>query len=89
MGGSGCGKKYAPEAYDRSQTACQGGNPLWGFQLLEGGIRQNGSEMMRHVGVLYQSGALWSSMTLAENVALPLQQYTKVEQGENQGAGLP
>src|SRR5712692_8660849 len=31
---------------------------------------------MRRFGVLYQSGALWSSMTLAENVALPLEQYT-------------
>ncbi len=32
--------------------------------------------MMKRFGVLYQSGALWSSMTLADNVALPLQQYT-------------
>jgi phospholipid/cholesterol/gamma-HCH transport system ATP-binding protein len=32
--------------------------------------------MTRKFGVLYQSGALFSSMTLAENVALPLQQYT-------------
>jgi phospholipid/cholesterol/gamma-HCH transport system ATP-binding protein len=32
--------------------------------------------MMRRFGVLYQSGALWSSMTLAENVALPLGEYT-------------
>ena len=31
---------------------------------------------MRHFGVLYQSGALWSSMTLAENVGLPLEEYT-------------
>jgi phospholipid/cholesterol/gamma-HCH transport system ATP-binding protein len=31
--------------------------------------------MMRRCGVLYQSGALWSSMTLAENVALPLEAY--------------
>jgi phospholipid/cholesterol/gamma-HCH transport system ATP-binding protein len=31
--------------------------------------------MMRRCGVLYQSGALWSSMTLAENVALPLETY--------------
>jgi phospholipid/cholesterol/gamma-HCH transport system ATP-binding protein len=31
---------------------------------------------MRRFGILYQSGALWSSMTLAENVALPLEQYT-------------
>jgi phospholipid/cholesterol/gamma-HCH transport system ATP-binding protein len=31
---------------------------------------------LRKCGVLFQSGALWSSMTLAENVALPLQEYT-------------
>ena len=33
-------------------------------------------EIMKHSGILYQGGALFSSMTLAENVALPLQQYT-------------
>ncbi len=33
---------------------------------------------MRRFGILYQSGALWSSMTLAENVALPLEQYTNL-----------
>ena len=33
------------------------------------------ARMMRRCGVLYQSGALWSSMTLAENVALPLEAY--------------
>jgi phospholipid/cholesterol/gamma-HCH transport system ATP-binding protein len=32
--------------------------------------------LMENFGVLYQSGALWTSMTLAENVALPLQEYT-------------
>jgi phospholipid/cholesterol/gamma-HCH transport system ATP-binding protein len=32
--------------------------------------------MVRRFGVLYQGGALWSSMTLAENVALPLAEYT-------------
>lgn len=32
--------------------------------------------IMRKFGILYQSGALWSALTLAENVALPLQQYT-------------
>jgi len=34
--------------------------------------------IMRRFGILYQSGALWSSMTLAENVALPLEQYTSL-----------
>jgi len=33
-------------------------------------------------GVLFQSGALWSSMTLAENVALPLSEYTELSAAE-------
>jgi phospholipid/cholesterol/gamma-HCH transport system ATP-binding protein len=32
--------------------------------------------MMRRFGVMYQSGALWSSMTLAENIGVPLGEYT-------------
>ena len=37
---------------------------------------------MQRIGVLYQSGALWSSMTLAENVALPLGEYTALSADE-------
>lgn len=33
----------------------------------------------RRFGVLFQSGALWSSMTVGENVALPMQMFTKLE----------
>ncbi|HYB98951.1 MAG TPA: ATP-binding cassette domain-containing protein [Candidatus Limnocylindrales bacterium] len=33
-------------------------------------------QILRRVGVLYQTGGLWSSMTLAENVALPLGEFT-------------
>jgi len=36
----------------------------------------------RRFGVLFQSGALWSSMTLAENIALPLEQYTQLNPGQ-------
>ena len=32
--------------------------------------------MLRRFGILYQSGALWSSMTLAENIGLPLGEFT-------------
>jgi phospholipid/cholesterol/gamma-HCH transport system ATP-binding protein len=32
--------------------------------------------MLRRMGVLYQNGALWGGLTLAENVALPLEEYT-------------
>ena len=34
------------------------------------------------MGVLFQSGALWSSMSLAENVSLPLEEYTELRPAE-------
>ena len=41
-------------------------------------------DIMRRFGVLYQSGALWSSLTVGENVALPLQMYTKLSKQQIQ-----
>ncbi len=43
---------------------------------------QQRSQIMRRCGILYQSSALLSSMTLAENVALPLRQHTTLAQDE-------
>lgn len=40
------------------------------------------AEMLRRVGILYQRNALWSSMSLAENIALPLQEYTDLSEAE-------
>lgn len=40
------------------------------------------SLIMQKNGILYQSGALFSSMTLAENIAMPLQQYTNYSEKE-------
>ncbi len=39
-------------------------------------------EISRRFGITFQSGALWSSMTLAENIALPLQEYTSLQMDE-------
>src|SRR6202008_2189732 len=39
-------------------------------------------EVQRSFGVLYQGGALWSTRTLAENVALPLEEYTNLSAHE-------
>ncbi|MEE4314546.1 MAG: ATP-binding cassette domain-containing protein [Desulfofustis sp.] len=81
MGGSGCGKStllrhlvglHRPAA---GRVAYDGED----FWELPAGKRQR---IMRRFGVLYQGGALWSSMTLAENVALPLEQYTDLVAGE-------
>ncbi len=49
------------------------------FWSAESGQQKN---IMRKFGVLYQGGALWSSLTLAENVALPLQEYTDLSPGQ-------
>jgi phospholipid/cholesterol/gamma-HCH transport system ATP-binding protein len=42
-------------------------------------------ERLRRFGVLVQSGALWSSMTLAENITLPLGEYTALSAGDMAG----
>jgi phospholipid/cholesterol/gamma-HCH transport system ATP-binding protein len=77
MGGSGCGKStllrhliglIRPARGD----VLYGGTSFWTAEPDER------DRMTRRFGVLYQSGALWSSMTLAENVALPLEQYTSL-----------
>jgi phospholipid/cholesterol/gamma-HCH transport system ATP-binding protein len=39
-------------------------------------------QLARSFGIVYQSGALWSSMTLAENVALPLGEYSDLSRAE-------
>lgn len=52
------------------------GTPFWGSDL----TLKN--QILRRIGILYQRNALWSSMTLAENVALPLEEYTDLDQGE-------
>jgi len=39
-------------------------------------------DLLRTFGVLYQSGALWSSMTVGENVALPLELLTELDRRE-------
>ncbi len=75
MGGSGCGKS----TLFRNMTGLV--EPLRGDVLYEGRSFTTASlderdVMLRRMGVLYQQGALWSSLTLAENIALPLQQYT-------------
>lgn len=81
MGGSGCGKSTLLRHMIGMKEPAKGdilydGNSFWGA---DEDARQ---AMRRKFGVLFQSGALWSSMTLAENVALPLGEYTDLSTGE-------
>ena len=75
MGGSGCGKSTLLKVMIGLKAPAQGdvyyeGTPFWA----SGEDEQE--TMKRRFGTLFQSGALWSSMTLAENIGLALQQYT-------------
>ena len=78
MGGSGCGKstllKYLIGLMQPSQgEVFYGEENLW---QVEPEARKG---ILRHIGVLFQSGALLSSMTLFENVALLLTEYTHLD----------
>jgi phospholipid/cholesterol/gamma-HCH transport system ATP-binding protein len=75
MGGSGCGKSTVLRALVGLKEPTVGqilynGVSFWDAEPVEQ------DRIMRQIGMLYQSGALWSSLTLAENVALPLEAYT-------------
>jgi len=77
MGASGCGKSTLLKILiglirPLRGKVLYGGTSFW---------ETNPSErerMMSRFGILYQYGALWSSMTLEENIAVPLQRYTKL-----------
>ena len=84
MGPSGCGKStllrhliglQAPSA----GTVYYGDDDLWGLTEAER-IR-----LLRRIGVLFQGGALWSSLTVAENIALPMRHYTRLSAAEIRG----
>lgn len=75
MGGSGCGKSTLLHVLIGLKPP-QAGVVYFGGVNYWGGTPAVRREAMRGAGVLFQSGALWSSMTLAENVGLPLRIYT-------------
>lgn len=81
MGGSGCGKSTVMRGLVGLKAPARGdvlydGENFWKSEPSEQ------ERMRRRFGVCYQSGALWSSMTLAENVGLPLGEFTSLRPRE-------
>jgi len=75
MGVSGCGKStLLRHMIGLNEPAA--GEIFYGDENFTRADTERRQEMLRRVGVLFQGGALWSSMTLAENVGLVLDEYT-------------
>lgn len=81
MGGSGCGKSTLMKIMVGLKSPAKG-QVLYGDVSFWDSELEERDRLMRQMGILYQSGALWSSMTLAENIALPLEQYTDLRHGQ-------
>ncbi len=77
MGGSGCGKSTLLKLLIGLKKPSSGNIEIDDVNFWQSSLEQQG-KTKQGFGVLFQSGALWSSLTLAENVALPLEEYTKL-----------
>ena len=84
LGGSGCGKSTI-------MKHMIGLNPVLAGKLTVAGYEWNSKtrkELFRKIGVMYQSGALFGSMTCLENVMLPLEEFTPLKRAEREEKAL-
>ena len=81
IGGSGCGKTtllrslVGLEKPSRGEVLFNGRS----FTKSDAAARK---DMLKSFGMLFQSGALWTSLTLSQNIALPLEEYTYLPRDE-------
>ena len=83
IGGSGCGKSTLLRHMVGLHTPVAGRVRYSGRDFTAATAAER-KELLRTFGVLYQGGALWSSMTLGENVALPLELLTDLRRRERE-----
>lgn len=81
MGGSGCGKSTLMKIMVGLKEPEKGQVFYNDLSFWEADLSDR-KKIMKHIGILYQYGALWSSMTLSENVAFPLEEYTELDHHE-------
>ncbi len=81
MGGSGSGKSTLLRTMIGLKEPTHG-SVRYSDQDFTSAGREERSRMLRRFGVLYQKGALWSSMTLAENIGIVLGEYTDLSPSE-------
>lgn len=77
MGGSGCGKSTLLRHLIGLQEPAAG-SILYGDEDFTATDPEDRGAFMKRFGVMYQSGALWSSLTLGENISMPLEESGKI-----------
>jgi len=83
IGGSGCGKSTLLRCLIGLLKPFQGDIAYFGESFIAADATQR-REILKTFGVLYQNNALWSSMTLAENISLPLEEHTSLSQADRE-----
>ncbi len=83
IGGSGCGKSTLLRNIIGIHTPMAGTVKFFG-ESFTASNRNRRREFLKTFGVLYQGGALWTSLTLRQNVALPLEEYTTLTRRERE-----
>ena len=81
MGGSGSGKSTLLKHLIGLKRPAEG-TVLFGGEDFGAADDESRKGILSRMGVLYQNGALWSGLTLAENVALPIEVYTDLSADE-------
>ncbi len=81
LGGSGCGKSTLLKHMIGLYTPFSGDVRIFGESIVQA-EEEAKRAIMRKFGVTYQGGALFGSMTVGENIALPLQEYTSKSPAE-------
>lgn len=81
IGGSGCGKSTLLRHLIGLNRPSAGDVRFFGESFLSADAMKR-RDLLKRFGVLYQGGALWSSLTLLENVCLPLEEYTTLSRRE-------
>ena len=83
IGGSGCGKTTLLRHLIGLMKPAKGMVRYLGENFTNENLAAR-RKLLKTFGVLYQSSALWSSMTLRENIALPLEEYTTLSRRERE-----
>jgi len=81
LGGSGCGKSTVLKSVIGLLPVLSGDIFIEGESMVRGTVEEH-RKIMRKFGVAFQGGALFRSYTIGENIALPMEEYTKLSRSE-------